>query len=701
MTLRKLAGLLLAAVVGLLLWSCASIGNPEGGPRDYTPPVLVRCHPAHGTLNFKGNKVRLDFDEIVVLKDQQKKVVVSPAQKQPPSIKALGKSVYVEFNDTLKPNTTYTIDFSDALQDNNEGNRLENFYYTFSTGDSIDTLEISGIVLRASDLEPMQSVLVGATTNLDDSAFTTLPLERISKTNDKGQFTLRNLRPGRYHVFALNDLDGNYRMGRNESYAFLDEVIVPSVTSYTSQDTTFTFDRRVDTVLMGTHTAYLPNDILLSMFNEQYASLYLKKAKRVERHKLHVLTSAPNAELPRLDIISPAQHERDWYRLERNEGGDSLYYWLTDSALIKSDSIVVDLHYFKTDSTGLLAPANDTIDFVRNVSNAEIKAAKEAAKDIESKKKEMAKLRERRNKLASEGKEVMDIDDEIEAIVQSLKAKRERLELKMDKKSVFEVTDSISFTFTTPIRAIRRGLITLEQMNEDSTWTRVSTPPLRQASEFELMRYVIPMRLTPEGIYRLSVDSAAFEDIYHQVNDSTGMRFAVRSLDEYGSILLNITHAGDSAYVELLNSSGNLYRTAKVADGRVKFDHLLPAQYYLRLVKDENGNGKWDTGNYAEHRQPEEVYYYPWEKRMKVARAGWATEINWNIYETALDLQKPEKIKKNLPEKKGDSLEQRKRKVKDDEEDEFSPGLSRGSGSSGYSGNKYSDFQRNSRQRQR
>ena len=298
---------LMMAAVGALLVACASIGSPEGGPRDYTPPQVVKTSPEPGTVNFKGNKVEIVFDEIVNLKDQQKKVIISPAPRTMPLIRTVGKKVTVEFRDTLQDNTTYVIDFSNAIEDNNESNQLDGYTFAFSTGDQIDTLAVSGIVLRANDLEPMQHVIVGLHSNLDDTAFTNIPLERVSRTNDRGKFTIRNLKPGNYHLFALNDVDGDYHMARTEDIAFLDEVIVPSTSEYTSQDTVFTFDRRVDTVMTATHTLYLPNDLLLCMFNEGYKSHYIKQTSRPDANKLHVLFGAPNDTLPQLDIIRPAE----------------------------------------------------------------------------------------------------------------------------------------------------------------------------------------------------------------------------------------------------------------------------------------------------------------------------------------------------------------------------------------------------------
>ena len=300
----------------LLLAACASIGSPEGGPRDYTPPQVVKTSPQAGSVNFTGQKVEITFDEIVNIKDQQKKVIVSPAPKTQPLIRAVGKKVTIEFREPLEENTTYVIDFSNAIEDNNESNQLDGYAFAFSTGEDIDTLAVSGIVLRTNDLEPMQHVIVGLHSNLDDTAFTNIPLERVSRTNDLGKFSILGLKPGNYHVFAINDVDGDYRMVRTEDIAFLDEIIVPTTDQYTSQDTLFTFDRRIDTVITATHTLFLPNDLLLSMFNEGYRSHYVRQTGRPADNKLHVLFGAPNDSLPQLDIIRPAEHQQDWYRVD-------------------------------------------------------------------------------------------------------------------------------------------------------------------------------------------------------------------------------------------------------------------------------------------------------------------------------------------------------------------------------------------------
>ena len=272
----------------------------------------------------------------------------------------------------------------------------------------------------------MKHMLVGIHSNLSDSAFTSLPFERISRTNDKGEFTLRGVKPGSYHIFALNDMDGDYKMARSEDYAFIDQVFVPEVQEYTSQDTTFTFDHRVDTIVTATHWEYLPNAVYLPVFNEQFKTLYLIKAERQGRNKVFVQFSAPN-EMPELTIIKPVSHADDWYTLERNETNDSIFYWITDSTLIKTDSIMAQLRYLKPDSMGNLVTTTDTIKLNARTSSSQLKQAAQEKKEREAWKKDLEKLIERRNKLLAEGKDVTDVDYDIDAINEKLAPKRDPL----------------------------------------------------------------------------------------------------------------------------------------------------------------------------------------------------------------------------------------------------------------------------------
>ena len=676
--------------VGLLLAACASIGSPEGGPRDYTPPQVLKTSPEANSVNFKGDKVEITFDEIINLKDQQKKVIISPAPKTQPLIRTVGKKVTIEFRDELEENTTYVIDFSNAIEDNNESNQLDGYTFAFSTGDEIDTLAVSGIVLRAKDLEPMQHVIVGLHSNLDDTAFTNLPLERVSRTNDRGKFTIRNLKPGSYHVFALSDVDGDYHMARTEDIAFLDDIIVPSTSEYTSQDTVFTFDRRVDTVLTATHTLFLPNDLLLCMFNEGYRSHYLRQSSRPANNKLHLLFGAPNDTPPHLQVLRPADHAADWYRLQRNVENDSLFYWITDSAMIKSDTITVALTYLRTDTADNLEEVTDTIHFGYRKPNSQIKEEEKKAKERESRAKRLAQLLEKQEKAAAQGKELSE--DELEEIKELQRVDPNeipKLQMEFVKSGTIDVGDSIILKFDAPIAHIDQSKVHLD-IKRDTLWVPIQAAPLQPLNDMDPMRYWLPFTTLPDSTYRLTIDSAAVASVYGLYNDHLSKDLKVRGLEEYANVYFKVNYTG-KAFVELMTSGEKVVRTAPVRNGAFELLNVPPGTYYLRLTIDLNGNGKWDTGNYLNHLQPEEVYYYP--KKMRL-RANWDIDESWNIYQTALDLQKPEDLKRNKPEEVKNKVEKKeKNKEEEEEEDEFSTGINT------YTGDKYNDAKNRRRQR--
>ncbi len=217
-----------------------------------------------GQLNVKGNKITVEFDENIALDDAMNKIVVSPAQRTTPAISSNAKRVTVELRDTLLPNTTYTIDFADAVKDLNEGNVLDGLALDFATGDTIDTLRISGMVFEAQTLEPAQGMLVGVYSNLEDSAIHTLPMDRITKTNQLGQFTIRNLKEGTYRIFALNDVNRDYHWDRSEDVAFYDVTISPTATPTTVTDTLVRENGQRDSLVTRDATRYLPDDVLLS-----------------------------------------------------------------------------------------------------------------------------------------------------------------------------------------------------------------------------------------------------------------------------------------------------------------------------------------------------------------------------------------------------------------------------------------------------
>ncbi len=705
MKLENTTYLIIAALAAMLLYSCASIGSPTGGPVDMDPPIFIGSNPAPNTLNFKGNRIELEFDEVVTLVDQSEKVMYSPVQRETPRLTALGHKVTVEFRDTMKPGTTYSIDFANCIQDNNENNPLENFAFAFSTGDTIDTLQVSGIVLRARDLEPMQKVVVGIHSNLNDSAFTKLQFDRVARTNDRGQFTIRNLKPGRYRIYALNDADRDYKFVRTEDMAFLLDTIIPDTYMETTMDTVFTKSMAVDTVTQGTHTVFIPNDILLSMSNEGYVSQYLYAYERPDYNRIYIKFSARSDTLPTIKVIEPQVRDDDsWYKLQRSEFNDSLFYWITDTALAHNDSIRITLNYLRTDTLENLTYTTDTLYVnIKNAYKRQLeKSKKDEAERYKELKEEYEKNLERLRKRAEERKTERDtVKAEMEARADSMelatvlrtweKDSIDRIpffDFKLTSTATVDVDAPLTFEVVEPIDTIMMSGFHLWKQYEDSLWEELPVPALIPNEPHEIMKWSMPVKWGPGATYKLRIDSMSVYGIYGTPNKTIEQLFKVRGLEEYANLYLSISPATGPAFVELLNTGDAVQRTATVgSDGYAVFNNVIPGDYYARIVLDRNSNGEWDTGNFASHLQPEEVYYYPKKISLK---QNWDIEQSWNIYEVAVDMQKPEAIKKNKPEKKKWEKNDTD-KFGEEEEDIYDEGPAI------YTGNKYTDYQNNNR----
>ena len=267
--------------------SCARMGQPDGGWYDDDPPRIIGSTPTDGATGVTTKKVTIQFDEYIKLADAAQKVIVSPPQLEMPEIKEAGKKIVVELKDSLKPNMTYTIDFSDAISDNNEGNPLGNYTFTFSTGEQIDTFEVSGNVLDASNLEPVKGILVGLYDDLSDSAFKTKPLLRVSRTDGRGRFVIKGVAPGEYRVYALQDADGNYIFNqKSEMVAYSHETYKPSCKPDIRQDTIWKDTLHIDNILRVPYTHFYPDDVTLLAFQEVQTDRYLlKQPERTEANR--------------------------------------------------------------------------------------------------------------------------------------------------------------------------------------------------------------------------------------------------------------------------------------------------------------------------------------------------------------------------------------------------------------------------------
>ncbi|HBJ77334.1 MAG TPA: hypothetical protein DDY68_06160 [Porphyromonadaceae bacterium] len=639
----RFIGLFWIGISMLFLEGCANIGKPDGGMKDWDAPVYLYSTPKMDQTNFHKDKLEITFDEIVGIDNSNDKIVVSPPQKKKLNVKSYGKKLVVRLRDTLKENTTYTIDFSDAVKDNNEGNRLQNFYLSFATGDTLDSMQFQGRLLSAYNLEPITGCYVGITSNLTDTAFTKTPLERLSYTDSEGKFVVRNAKPGSYKVYALKDGNKNYYYDLpTEDIAFLDTIYIPSMKTTGYVDSTYDKEGKVDTIFDARRTEYEPKDILLRLFNEEKQNLYLLKHERPERWKLSLGFSTLTDTLPILTPVNFSPKDSVWYIYQRvkdeksatkqhtlasenssssgNKTDDNTpkmtcAFWIPDSSIFKQDTLLIAVDYLHTDTLKQLSWNRDTLRF-RYTFKDPVEAKKSKKKKDKSKK---------------------------DTIADSVKIKF--LELAKRPSSTMELNDSVVLVWKEPIVKFNPDSIHLE-MKKDSLFYPIEST-LKFDTTDKITFSILPKEDWKEGEdYRVVLDSATIVNCFGLFNKKEVCTFKTQKIETYGNLFLTITGLeGKSSFVELLDKSDNAVLKSKVKeDSTCEFWYVKPDKYYLRLIIDENNDFQWNTGNYKEKKQPEEVFYYP---SALDSRANWNVEQSWNIHSVEIFKQKPLDIVKN------------------------------------------------------
>ncbi|MBQ8364806.1 MAG: Ig-like domain-containing protein [Bacteroidaceae bacterium] len=624
----SLKEILLSLLVVAMLAACASMGTPDGGPFDEDPPVFVGGIPAPNATGVTDGKVVLEFDENIKLENAFEKVVISPPQFEQPQIKYSGKRITVQLYDSLIPNTTYSIDFNDAVVDNNEGNPLENFAYVFSTGTSVDTLAVSGTVLNAEDLEPIKGIMVGLHSLMSDTAFTKLPFERVARTDSRGRFSIKGLAPGKYRLYALADANGNYLYDqKSETLAFLETVVSPSAIRAMRNDTIWRDSITVDTVRAVEYTRNLPDDIVLRAFKEPFYTQYLMKYPRDEHSNFTMYFAAPNSELPKVKGLN--FDDTDAYVLEANATMDTLRYWFKDTTVYYKDTLELAVTYNVLDSLQQPVPRTDTL-YISSKRSREAVIKAEAEKFA----KEEKRFLKRASKLPDydENNPPAYVPPTKELIVLST------------AKSQMDFNREVEFSFIEPLSSYDASMIHLSSV-VDSTFTPI--PFVFEQSRKNIRTYNLYAEWRPGETYMLTIDSAAFKGLYGGVSKMFEQKMTYRTLDDYAVLYLTIPHTGNDAVVELV-SGEKVVNKVRTENNKCAFYFINPGKYSLRLFMDKNGNNKWDTGSYEDKLQPEEVYYYP---HMLDLRALFEYEQDdWDI-KAPLNTQKPLEITKQKPDK--------------------------------------------------
>ena len=600
-------------LLSFLLFSCAKMGNPDGGWYDETPPRVVGATPADKAVNVNSRHIYINFNEYITIDNPTQNVVVSPPQLEAPTIKGQGKRISVELQDSLKPNTTYTIDFSNAISDNNENNPLGNYTYSFSTGDHIDTLEVSGYVLEAENLEPIKGILVGLYSDLADSAFKKKPMLRVSRSDSRGHFTIKGVAEGKYRIYALQDADGDYMFNqKSEKLAFDRMVVEPTCKPDIRQDTIWLDSLHIKAIDRVGYTHFLPDNICLRAFNEIVTDRYLIKTERKEADHFTLFYSYGDSILPSIRGLN--FNADNAFVVESTEHRDTITYWLRDTTLINKDTLEIELKHHITDTLGVLQMQTDTITLL-------------------SKQPYEKRLKERAKKLRR--------GEPYDSIMPP-----EPLMIKIWPNGDMDPDQNVLITAESPLNEVDTAFIHVySHPTGDSLWYRERFELERRNS----MNYVLKAEWRPDTEYSIEADSATFVNIYGLASKPIKQGLKVRSNDSYATLLVMLPGMADKHIIaQLLDGSDKPIKEALSSTGQVEFFYLKEGKYYLRVIVDSNNNGRWDTGDFDTDLQPEEVYYYHEEIE---CRAKWDMTITVNVHELPLYRQKPDKLVKQKADK--------------------------------------------------
>ena len=574
------------------LWYCANPETPTGGPKDEKPPVLIGSTPKENMLNYKGNTIDLEFDEMIQLKDVNQKFVVSPPLNKKPLIDPRGKRIRITFEEELQPATTYTLDFADAISDNNESNILENFRFSFSTGTSSDSMAIAGNLYDAFDLSPADGILVFLHKNLEDSAFVKLVPNRIAKTDSKGRFSIQNVAPGNYRLYALDDLNRDYKFDqRGEQIAFLNDVIVPSFEYRTVNDSI-----APDSVATRQQLFYTPDSLLMYLFKEKPVDQYLKSEERKQANKLSFAFNLPLSKNPEFDFPGRISNIQPFV-MERSTQNDTITLWLTDSLMYKQDSLKIAIKFAALDS--LLKPVEriDTLDMWH---------------------------------FSTEPKKRRKKDEKVELP-----------DLKITVPSAIDLYAPLMIVLPTPAKfADQTGL----KLHLKSDTLKTGLHYSFEQDTLNIRRYKIQYNWQPGEEYVLAIDSASFIDFYGVANKQVNVNISIRKLDSYGTLYVNVSNPQPNDLLQIITRDEKVLRQSYVpASGKIAFRYIKVGEYMLKIVQDNNRNGKWDTGDYGSKLLPEAVFYYP--EKVNV-RANWDIKIEmgrdaFNIHDFSQKFRKP------------------------------------------------------------
>jgi hypothetical protein len=611
--LKNLLPLLIGVSFFYLIFytSCANIGSPTGGVKDTIPPVVVKTVPVLRGTNFKGTDLRFTFDEYIIPDEIREKLVISPPMKKKPVIKMKGKTLIVEFAEDLRKDASYSLDFKDAVADNNEKNPIKDFRFSFSTGSTFDSLRVAGYVKNALTQEPVEKALVMLHHQLDYTAFVDSIPDYIATTDKDGLFMIDNIAKGNYRLYAIMDADNSLTYNQTaEPIAFADSIIVPSSRFVSKNDTIV---KGNDTIVVSGHVDYSPSPQYLMMFEENKFDQYLDSYHRNQANKCDFYFTESLSDSFRINLIDPIP-TNDWKFVESNLKRDSITVWITDTLISRRDTLLFEVKYEMLDSLNQMVTNLDTVEMVY-----------EAPKTPKPKKK--------KNEVA---------------IVPTI------VLMTNISASGHDLYRRINIEAPEPLLSFDTTKVRLYSM-VDTVKTKI--PIVVEKDTNSIRKYFIEHHWEPDANYWFQIDSAAARNIYGNPSLKVDQKFKTQKEDYYGKIVLTISKLNGPAIVQLLTNDKDekiLQKIQILENGKIEFPYLKPEKYKIRIILDSNKNGKWDTGYLAENLQPERVIYYP--KVIKI-RSNFEIKESWQIeYDATIkkDLIDEEKLKEDARKKEQD-----------------------------------------------
>lgn len=616
-----------------LMWRCANIASLQGGPKDTLPPVVISANPGFYTTNFNSKEILIGFDEYVQIKDQQKEFFTSPMMKKTPTVSTTGKGIRITILDTLEENQTYALNFGGSIVDNNEGNRLSGLRYVFSTGDEIDSMVMSGYTVSASKGDSVSNSLiffypaeVDSIPEYDSILFKHKPAA-VAKAAGNGIFIAQNLKPIDYKIYAIEDKNNNFSYDpETDMVGFLDSVRNPL--------------REPDfRVWYDTTRHYLTAEpqLYFQMFTDKrFYRQNLAESKRDAQHQVTLYFGAPWPEILEFSIDSIAQEEivTEYVTQDR----DTVNYWLNVPSERLGDTLKGRVIYMKHDSVNNLVPDTAKLSlFWKYFESEEEKEAREE----EEKKKEQA------------------LKDSVEYVPP---VKKNPFSVDV-KKGELNPEQTITFKFKMPLVAVDTAAIDLRlagdalsaeeekkiaEEKEKLAKKRGVETIAEDVSELPKVEYEFFMdsldmktwhlraAWDTKKKYKLVIPAGTFRNVAGEQNDTLRNDYTTLDPEKYGKVILNVKGATPESHYVIYLKDEKGKTLAEIKDARTgthTFNFVNPGKVRLGVLNDLNNNGKWDTGNLIERRQPERTEPYVDDKGEEIIeiKANWEVEITLDM----------------------------------------------------------------------